>query len=319
MKTTVILCTYNRSESLTKTLASAARLKLPESVDWEVLVVDNNSNDQTREVTEDFCRQYPEHFRYLFEPRQGKSYALNRGIGEARGDIIAFIDDDVTFEPTWLQNLTASLHHGQWAGAGGRILPQGALALPNWVPLEDRYSLAPLGIFNPSLPAGPLAEPPFGTNMAFHRRVFERHGGFRVDLGPGDGLEHPQKSEDSEFGHRLISAGNALRYEPSAVVFHAVPSNRLTKKYFLDWWFDKARADIRAFGIPTDTRWLIAGIPLHKFRRLAVWTLRWVVALDPQHRFRAKIRVWVTVGEIKECYRLTREKRRQQDRRDIAT
>jgi glucosyl-dolichyl phosphate glucuronosyltransferase len=318
MKTTVILCTYNRSESLAKTLASASRLQLPKSVDWEVLVVDNNSNDRTREVIEDYCRQYPGHFRYLFEPRQGKSHALNRGIEEARGDIIAFIDDDVTFEPTWLKNLTASLHHGQWAGAGGRILPQQALALPNWIPLIDRYALAPLGIFNPDLPAGPLSETPFGANMAFHRRVFEKHGGFRIDLGPGNGRVHPQKSEDSEFGHRLISAGNELRYEPSAVVYHSVPPQRLTKSYFLNWWFDKARADIRAFGIPADTRWLIAGIPLHKVLRFAAWALRWLVAIEPRRRFGAKLRVWVIVGEIKECYRLSRDARRQQNRRDIS-
>jgi glucosyl-dolichyl phosphate glucuronosyltransferase len=319
MKTTVILCTYNRSESLAKTLESVSRLELPESIDWEVLVVDNNSNDRTREVIESYCRQYPGHLRYLFEPLQGKSHALNRGIGEARGDVIAFIDDDVTFGPTWLHNLTASLHHGQWDGAGGRILPQQTLALPNWIPLKDRYALAPLGIFNLDLTAGPLTEPPFGTNMAFHRRVFEKHGGFRIDLGPGNGQLHPQKSEDSEFGHRLISAGNVLRYEPSAVVYHAVPPDRLTRSYFLRWWFDKARADIRAFGIPANTKWLIIGIPLHKFRRLVAWTLRWMVALDPRKRFGAKIRVWVAVGEIEECYRISRKTRQQENRRDMST
>ena len=89
MKTTVILCTYNRCESLAKVLASAACLELPKSVDWEVLVVDNNSSDGTGEVVEEFCRRYPGRFRYLFEPRQGKSHALNAGIREAHGDVIA--------------------------------------------------------------------------------------------------------------------------------------------------------------------------------------------------------------------------------------
>lgn len=317
--TTVILCTHNRCESLRKALASVACIELSELVDWEVLVVDNNSNDQTCEVVDEFCQRYGGHFRYLFELRQGKSHALNLGIREARGDVIAFIDDDVIVDPTWLQNLTASLRDGQWAGAGGRILPQQPLALPNWISLTDRYALAPLGIFNPDLPAGPLSEPPFGTNMAFHRRVFEKHGDFRIDLGPGNGRAHPQKSEDSEFGHRLLSAGNEFRYEPSAAVYHSVPLHRLTKRYFLDWWFDKARADIRAFGIPADTRWLIAGIPLYKFLRFAAWVLRWLVALEPQRRFGAKRTVWVTVGEIEECYRLSRDARRQQNRRHAST
>src|SRR5208282_2321290 len=88
---TVILCTYNRCQSLARALDSVAAQTFSESVEWEVLVVDNNSRDQTRDVAEDFCRRYPGRFRYLFEPRQGKSYALNAGIREARGDILALL------------------------------------------------------------------------------------------------------------------------------------------------------------------------------------------------------------------------------------
>ena len=95
MKVTVILCTYNRCQILMKALESVAVSVMPESVEWEVLVVDNNSNDQTREVAQQICRKHPAHFRYLFEPRQGKSYALNSGIRVGRGDVLAFMDDDV--------------------------------------------------------------------------------------------------------------------------------------------------------------------------------------------------------------------------------
>lgn len=70
MKTTVILCTYNRCQSLARALESAAALKVPESDMWEILVVDNNSTDKTREVVESFCGQYPGRFRYLFESQQ---------------------------------------------------------------------------------------------------------------------------------------------------------------------------------------------------------------------------------------------------------
>jgi glucosyl-dolichyl phosphate glucuronosyltransferase len=81
----VILCTYNRYESLAKALESVAALRLPESVAWEVLVVDNNSHDRTREVVEEFCHRCPGHFGYAFEPQPGKSHALKTGIREARG------------------------------------------------------------------------------------------------------------------------------------------------------------------------------------------------------------------------------------------
>ena len=76
---TVILCTYNRCQRLSKALASVAASVVPGSLDWEVLVIDNNSADQTRDVIEDFCHRYPGRFRYLLETKQGKSFALNTG------------------------------------------------------------------------------------------------------------------------------------------------------------------------------------------------------------------------------------------------
>jgi glucosyl-dolichyl phosphate glucuronosyltransferase len=307
MKITVILCTRNRCQSLAKTLEHAAALRVPEQDEWEVLVVDNNSSDQTREVVKGFCQRYPGRFRYLFEPQQGKSHALNSGIREAGGDILAFLDDDVTVEPTWLQNLTASLHNGDWAGAGGRTLPQRTFSPPRWLPLKDRYALGPLAIFDRGPDALELNETPFGNNMAYRREVFEKYGGFRTDLGPRPAVRDPQKSEDGEFGQRLLAAGERLRYEPSAVAYHEVPEGRLQKKYFLDWWFDKARADVWAYGSPVRTRWRVAGIPLVLFRRLAVWTLGWLVAVGPSRRFFCKLRVWLLAGQITESYRQWRD------------
>src|SRR5579862_1106876 len=105
MKITVILCTYNRHQSLAAALESIADQHLPAGADWEVVVVDNNSSDHTREVVDQYCRKYPNRFRYVFEPQPGKSYALNTGIREAKGDVLAFMDDDVTVEADWLQNL----------------------------------------------------------------------------------------------------------------------------------------------------------------------------------------------------------------------
>ena len=226
----VVICTHDRPAELEKCLAG---LKAQTLNPTEVLVVDNNSTDRTPDLVASFCRQYPGRFRYLFEPRSGKSHALNTGIREAQGEILAFIDDDVVVEPNWLENLTAALANGEWVGAGGRILPERTFSPPRWIPLQDAYALAPLAMFAPDLEAGPLKDTPFGANMAFQRRVFEKYGGFRTDLGPEPGGRHPQKSEDSEFGHRLLAAGERFRYEPSAVVYHSVPANRLHQKYFL--------------------------------------------------------------------------------------
>lgn len=308
MRVTVIVCTYNRCADLANALDSLAVSAVPESTEWDVLVVDNNSSDETRKVVEGFCLRYPSRFRYLSEPRQGKSQALNTGIAQAHGDVLAFTDDDVIVEPAWLQNLTAALDGTEWVGSAGRILPARAFSVPRWLSLEGRYALAPLALFDLGTQAGPLAESPFGANMAFQKKMFEEYGGFRTDLGPRPGGKDPQKSEDSEFGHRLLEAGQRLRYEPSAIVHHAIPPSRVKKKYFLNWWFDKARADIQAFGTPRESKWHVGGVPLYLFRRLVVWALRWMTTLEPSRRFSCKIKVWVLCGEILECHRQSRHK-----------
>ena len=307
MNISVILCTYNRSRSLEKALDSVAMSTLPESTEWEVLVVDNNSCDQTRAVVEDFCHRYPSRFRYLFEPRPGKSNALNTGIREARGDVLVFTDDDVTVELTWLQNLTANLHNREWAGTGGRTLPEMGFLPPRWLSLE-KWALATLGCFDRGLDLFELTEPPCGNNVAFQKEMFQKHGGFRTDLGPRPG--NLIRSEDTEFGLRLLAAGERLKYEPSAVVHHSVPENRIRKDYFLSWWFDKARADIRACGFEPDTKWYLAGIPLVLFRRLAMWMLRWMFAVEPSGRFSNKIKVSIVAGQIVECYNQSSSKKR---------
>src|SRR6185312_7417586 len=141
MNITAILCTCNRCDTLDKALESLAASRLPSSAKWEVIVVDNNSRDRTREVAEQYCRRYGNHFRYLFEPRPGKSYALNSGIREAAGDILVFTDDDVIVDPDWLQNLAAALEDGKWVGAGGRTFAERGFSPPAWFPASGRYAL----------------------------------------------------------------------------------------------------------------------------------------------------------------------------------
>ena len=311
MNITVILCTYNRCQSLGTTLNSIAASVLPNSVAWEVLVVDNNSTDKTRELIEDFCGRYPQRVRYLFEPQPGKSYALNAGIREASGDVLVFADDDANVESTWLWNLTQSLNSGEWAGAGGRIILQWPSSLPSWLSTEGPYARHCFPGFDHGEQAKRLNAPPFGANMAFRREMFDMYGVFRTDLGPSACVEIPQHSEDTEFGRRLIAGGQRLRYEPSAVVYHPVIEERINKEYFLKWRFDLGRANFRIFGIRPGTKWFIGGIPLYLFRRLAVWTARWMFTSEPSRRFSHKVTAWEKAGEIVECHRHDRTAKRQ--------
>jgi glycosyltransferase involved in cell wall biosynthesis len=293
MNISVILCTYNRCEDLRIALASVAASKMPESDGWDVLIVDNNSSDRTRDVAQDFCGRYPGRFKYLFEPRQGKSYALNTGIKEASGEILAFMDDDVTVDSQWLQNLTEGLHDSEWAGSGGRILLQWPSSVPNW--LATNGPLARHGF--PGFDQGDLAKrldgPPFGTNMAYRKTMFEKYGGFRLDLGTNP--KNHIRNEDTEFGRRLVAGGERLRYEPSAIVYHPVPEKKLYKKHFLRWGFDKGRADAREFKIR----------PVYLFFQIGAWTLKWMTTFDPCVRFHAKIIIWEKVGSMQEWARET--------------
>ena len=298
-KISVILCTYNRCRSLATALESVVASRLPHDTTWEVLVVDNNSSDTTRTVVEEFHQRYPHVIRYIFEPLPGKSNALNRAIRETDADVLAFMDDDVQVDPEWLHMLTRVFSDARYAGSGGRIVPESDFNPPAWLETTGRYALAPMAMFDLGPQAGELTEPPFGTNMAFRREVFSRYGDFRCDLGPQPGSEI--RGEDTEFGMRLLSGGERLWYEPAAVVYHSISVNRLTPDYFLKWWYDKARSDIRELGIPPDAKLYLAGVPLYLFRRLIAWTLRWLLAFRPGPRFSAKLKLWAVRGGIKEC------------------
>src|SRR5579863_6363284 len=101
MTITVAVPTHNRARTLALALESLARLRLEPGTEIECLVIDNNSSDDTPGVVEHFARTAPFSTKRVFEPRQGSSYARNRAVREARGELIFFIDDDVIVEPDW--------------------------------------------------------------------------------------------------------------------------------------------------------------------------------------------------------------------------
>src|SRR5829696_8927692 len=107
MKFSVIIATYNRAEELVKTLDSLKNLESTGA--WEVIIVDNNSSDNTREVVLGRVESFPIPLRYVMEKEQGRSAALNAGIRAAQGEILAITDDDVRVDPHWLKNAEDAL------------------------------------------------------------------------------------------------------------------------------------------------------------------------------------------------------------------
>jgi len=302
MNVSVILCTYNRCQSLRKALESLAASILPDSIEWEVLIIDNNSSDRTSDVAVDYSRRYPGQFRYIFEPQQGKSHALNSGIRESKASVLAFMDDDVTVEPNWLENLTAPLRDSTWVGVGGRIVPPFGFSPPAWLALEGPHNLGGiLALFDKGCEGRELTEPPFGTNMSFRKETFEQYGLFRPDLGPCPGSEI--RGEDTEFGRRVLKAGSRLWYEPSAIVHHPVPEARLKKEYFLRFLYDHGRASIREQERPPQILFipgLYFTIPKIIVSTLLGRTISWLFSIDSRRRFQRKCMVWMNFGQIAE-------------------
>lgn len=325
MKITVIICTFNRCESVARTLESVAASVLPETVEWEILVVDNNSTDRTLEVVKEFCRNRPGIFCYLFEPRQGKSFALNAGIHEAHGDVLAFLDDDVTVEPDWLNNLTAPLNGSEWAGTGGRTVLEGPFSPPSWLTLHGFGGMGGIlaALFDLGDEPCELDQAPYGANMAYRKKIFEKCGLFRTDLGPSPNRKTPRPNEDTEFGRRVMAAGERLLYAPSAVVYHPVLQGRLNQGYFLSWWFDYGRAQIREKGKGAP----IWGIPRHYLSipkmilfSLSAYALQWIWSIHPKRKFIFKCRVWNMAGQIAETYRVgceDRERPAESERKEL--
>ena len=284
----VIICTYNRAESLSETLENLEQLDLPSSFSWEILVVDNNSNDSTSDVVTDRIRKGKLPIRYLFEPKQGKMYAANRGVRESRGRIIAFTDDDVLFETGWIRNLLEAFEEYDCVGVGGRVVASWHFSMPDWLTKPGMKELANLPIVSHDL--GNVSKMydrsgmpmPVGANLAFCRGVFEQWGWFRTDLDRTGRLI--LGGGDTEFCRRILDWGGKLMYCPSAIVYHPVEPHRVTKRYFRRWMWGGGRSIARMQSKIQPGKTLF-GVPFWQYRELIQLAARYLkhkVSLNPR-------------------------------------
>lgn len=243
MDATVLIATYNRAVLLDETLTWMARMRVSPTLNWDVIVVDNNSSDDTRAVVERHILRFPVRLQYLFEQAQGRSSALNTGIAQATGAVLVFTDDDVRVVDGWLDAATAPLLGEDLtvAYSGGPVRPIWGAQPPPWLDLTRGDLWGTIAIQDHG------AEPfvyeerrkvPLGANMAARRVLFEQIGGFRADLGrTGGRLVLGQ--EVPELLLRARSAGLRGVYVPAMEVHHHIPASRLTPAYFRRWWFGK--------------------------------------------------------------------------------
>lgn len=243
----VIICTYNRSELLKNTLEDIVNSDVADDLSYEVLVIDNNSNDNTQQICEDFIGRFPDKIRYCFEGRQGKTFALNTGIKIANGTILAFTDDDVEIDNKWLASIKAAFDaHPSCRAFGGRVIPLWPNEMPSWIIREGPYKNTGGALVDHDkgdrtrsyYEAG--MHVPCGANMFFARGTFLRYGYFKESLNLR--VKNIPMCEDTEFCFRIVRNKEEMLYIPNAVVYHPVYSGRLTKKYFRKSAFKSGRA-----------------------------------------------------------------------------
>ena len=227
----IIVATYNRAKQLLGTLESLVQQDLP-AAEWECVVVDNNSKDDTQKLFSGFVEKHSEfNLRIVREERQGLSFARNRGIEESRGEIIAIIDDDELvnkeFAKSYLE-LFAKCDNA--VAAGGRVVPDYPTGRPSWLSHFTEKPIANPTDWGDNIRKFPKGRIPAGGNMAFRREILLKYGGFDTTLGRVGGKL--TGGEESDLFERLANDGVEFWYVPDAIIYHIIVKEKLTPDYF---------------------------------------------------------------------------------------
>lgn len=228
---TVVVATYNRSESLVRCLESFRTQSAPRE-QWEVVVVNNNSKDDTEERFAQFVAANPDlPVRMVREERQGLSHARNCGMEAAKSPYIAIIDDDETVNVDFVRGYVEFFDaHPTVVAAGGRIVPCYEQGRPSWIsPYTERPIANPLDLGDEVRAFG-RGRCPGGGNMAVRRTAIERFGAFDPSLGrTGKRLIG---GEETDFFNRLARSGEPFYYVPQSIIYHHIAPEKLTHDYF---------------------------------------------------------------------------------------
>jgi len=233
----LVVPTYNRADYLYKSLETFVNQSLNKNY-YEIIVVDNNSTDDTKKVFDSFVGRFPEHnWVYFFEPRQGLHYARNRGILLAKGEIIVFGDDDIEASPKWLEAILQSFYKDEKIGVvGGPIAPIWDEKPPEWIydygtkDLHGVFAYLNYGNESKYLENNEYV---FGCNFAIRKKIAIGINGSGPDTFPGSMIHYAGPGE-SAMVLRVKDKGYRIYYNADAVVGHHCPVSRCTIDYFVN-------------------------------------------------------------------------------------
>ena len=297
----VVLCTWNRATLLEGALEALTGQHTPP--EYEILVVDNNSTDDSRGIVERFAASHRE-LRYVFEASQGLSYARNTGIAHTSGAIVAFTDDDVRVPADWVRSIVETgEQYRNAAYFGGPVRPVWTQPPPEWL-IEEAWSGLGVQSYGERMCRTDTDRPIclIGANLMIRRHVLEAVGAFdpavqRVRNGIGS-------TEDDEYQRRIWMTGAHGVYEPRLAVHALVTEDRLTKSYHRRWHFGHGR-HVARMRLPEmeRSRRHVLGVPAHLVRQAALdaaWALRAWLGGDGTRAFRHELHLWFKAGFMRE-------------------
>jgi glycosyltransferase involved in cell wall biosynthesis len=230
MELSIVISTYNNATSLVRTIESVVKQDADRSL-WECVVINNASTDDTEERVNALIEKYEDiNLRLVSEPQQGLSFARNRGIAEAKGNFIAFIDDDETINSGFVSAyIDLFLNHGAFAAAGA-VKACYDNGRPKWMSKYPEKMIANPIDLGKDIICIPSSINPAGGNMAFNREMFRIYGGFDTELGrKGNAL---LGGEENDVFERIRNLGERIYYVPNAIVYHHISPHKLTRDYF---------------------------------------------------------------------------------------
>jgi cellulose synthase/poly-beta-1,6-N-acetylglucosamine synthase-like glycosyltransferase len=269
----LVICTRNRCQQLARCLESVGRIVFERP--WELIIVDNGSVDETASVVMKFVKNTTISMTYKLESKPGKSNALNTAIGMARGEIVAFTDDDCYPSPDFLDRVWSAFEDRSVGYITGRIVLHDPTDAPVTI-YESTTSLTfPGGSF---IGAGPIS----GANIAFRRSVLVEIGGFDPFFGPGSSFQ--AVAEDLDAAGRASAMGWKGQYRPEVIIRHhhgrkAADIPRLVKSYGIG---------IGAYHM----KLLLKG---HQF----LWFAKSVHQIPKRLKWSRRCVVWESVGAVK--------------------
>jgi glycosyltransferase involved in cell wall biosynthesis len=254
-----IMPTFNRAHLVPVALDSALKARVPEGCEVRITVVDNNSADNTAEVAKQFAARG---VTYLFEGKQGRHHALNTGIGNTSGNVVALFDDDERIDENWFEQIALAFSDETIDFISGPYRPDWPTEPPVWLPGRN-YCQGVLGIIDHGDQRRRYGTPDFdempcGGNFAIRRTVLERCGPYAPQF---------MYAEDVYLYTQLKKIGAVGYYWPELVIYHLIQKKRLSKRYFRRWFYAEGRNRGKLAASAKPRRGILNGPPLHIWRR----------------------------------------------------